>query len=115
MKKVDQPSLLARIRKFTDTIQSIRAQFALPKADKGRFDTYGGALALQKAKAERQTLQGQLDPIRLVTRGITCRDCRHFAHLDEPTCWRFGFANPTKVARSNGAECGPFAELFVNA
>lgn len=112
---MSQDKLLARIRKLTATIQGIRAKFALPKEDQGRFDTYGGALALQKAKSERQAAQGQLDPIRLIATGVTCRDCRHFAHVDEPTCWRFGFANPTKTARSNGAECGPFAELFVHA
>lgn len=112
---MSQDKLLARIRKLSDTIQGIRAKFALPKADKGRFDTYGGALSLQKAKEDRRVLQGQLDAPRIVSRGVTCRDCRHFAHLDEPTCWRFGSSVATKEARANGAHCGPFAELFVHA
>lgn len=111
----DQPKLLARIRKLTDKIQSIRESFAKPKGDQGKFDTYGGALALQKAKADRRTLQGQLDPIRLVATGISCRDCIHFADLDAPTCWRFGHAKPTKQARANDADCGPYGELFVHA
>lgn len=109
----DQPSLLARIRKVTDKIQGLRAKFNLPKENKGRFDTYGGALALQKAKEDRRVLQGQLDPIRLIATGISCRDCIHFADLDSPTCWRFGFANSTKHERSNAGDCGPSAELFV--
>lgn len=110
-----QSKLLARIRKLTDKILDLQGKFDRPKDDPERLSTYGGAQELQKARIERQGAQGQLDPFRVVATGISCRDCLHFADLDSPTCWRFGFANPTKAARANGSECGPSAELFRRA
>lgn len=118
---MSQGKLLGRVRKLTDTIQHIRAKFALPKRDQGRFDTYGGALSLQKAKEDRRVLQGQLDPIRLVATGVSCRDCLHFGDLDEPTCffqWNReqpgSHGWPTKHARA-GLLCGPEARWFESA
>lgn len=112
MPTTDQPSLLARIRKLSARIVSLQRKFDLPKGHKDRFETYGGAQSLQTARTERQAAQGQLDPIRLVASGISCRDCLHFADVDEPACWRGLQTFPTKIKRSEKGTCGPEARLF---
>lgn len=105
--KEDQPSLLARIRKLTDKILNLQGKF-----DSGEFNTYGGAQSLQAARIERRGAQGQLDPIRLIASGVSCRDCAFFADVDEPLCWRGLESFPTKVKRSDKGSCGPTAKLF---
>lgn len=112
---VGQGKLLARIRKLTDKIIDLQGKFNLPKANPERFSTYGGAIELQKARVERSGAQSQLDPLRIVAKGISCRDCAFFADLDSPTCWRFGLAKCTAHERSHAGDCGPDAELFVAA
>lgn len=110
MSQSDQPSLLAKIRKLSARIVGTQAKFDLPKAHPDRYDTYGGAAVLQKARIERQGLQNQLDPIRLIATGLSCRDCRHFADVDAPLCWLEGsFGHSTKRQRANGGPCGPEA------
>jgi hypothetical protein len=111
--KEDQPSLLARIRALSERIALAHRRFSLPKGHKERYETHGAALGLQRIKRERSILQGQLDPIRLIATGVSCRDCLHFADVDEPTCWYFrDQPKPTRVSRSNVGECGPEARSF---
>lgn len=112
--------LFARIRKLTDKIVDLQGKFDLPKGHPDRFETYGGAQELQKARTERQAAQGGLDPIRLIATGVSCRDCRHFADVEEPRCyamWNRRLVTdgwPTKVARSH-VMCGPEARWFETA
>jgi hypothetical protein len=112
---MSQRTLLGRIKALTARILDMQGKFNLPKDDPERWNTYGGALKLQKARTQRAALQAQLDPIRLIATGISCRDCKHFAYSEGPACWRFGIAKPTILERSNDGDCGPDARLFVHA
>lgn len=113
MSQEGQPSLLARIRALSERIQEYRYRFDLPKGHKDRYETHGAASGFQKLRQERSVLQGKLDPIRLIATGISCRDCLHFADVDEPLCWLTGAPIPTKQMRAPGpAPCGPAAGWF---
>lgn len=107
----DQPSLLARIRELTERI------FSRQKEINAKGTTHGGALYLQKLRREIAAERGKLDPIRLIATGVSCRDCRHFADVDRPMCWRDprGAVAATTQARSNAGACGPEARYFQTA
>lgn len=114
---MSQGKLLTRIVKLTKKIVDLQRRFDLPKEDVERFYTYGGAQELQSARIERSGLQAQLDPIRLIATGVSCRDCLHFADVDRPRCffnWSTRNANcgwPTSEARRD-LLCGPEARWF---
>jgi len=82
---------------------------------------YGKAAAFAKIQRERKDLQNQLDPIRLVATGVSCRDCKFFRDRedlserfycgyaeDDPIC---GLV-PTTDARRGPTLCGPDARVF---
>lgn len=112
---MSQRSLMGRIVALSYRIFDMQRKFDLPKGHEDRWETYGGAQSLQRARQQRTAAQAQLEPFRIIATGVSCRDCRHFADVDGPTCWRFGMAKATKDERSNDGDCGPKAELFAHA
>lgn len=114
----DQPSLLARLRDLSQRIGEIRRRFSLPKGDKDRYETHGAASNLQRLKRERSAAQANLDPIRLIASGISCRDCQWFSEsgeVDAPTCHSASWPKEcaTEYARAPGGPCGPEAIRFL--
>jgi hypothetical protein len=106
MSQEDQPKLLAKIRALSKRIVAGQQE-----ADE-KPSNYHDALALQLDRTKRKALQAQLDPIRLVAEGVSCRDCWHFRELPagEPTC--LSTRRPTSIARLDYDKCGPLAARF---
>lgn len=118
MDTTDQPSLLARLRILSHRIVDYRRRYALPKGNPDRYETHSAAYIFQNLKTERDAAQRELDPIKLIASGISCRDCLAFSDLDAPLCHRGSLLGtrpgvPTKAARANGAPCGPHALMFA--
>lgn len=115
MQPDDQPSLLAKLRALSCAIVAIlhRNKVTPPQS----------TMELQTLYAQRAKVHAQLNPIRLIGSGISCRDCAWFdnstgSHLCHVTRGEGDF-EPLHTHEERlsdlGGYCGPLGRLFEPA
>jgi hypothetical protein len=64
---MSQRTLMGRIQAVSERIVEMQGKLDLPKGHPDRWETYGGATSLQRARIQRKGLQSQLNRFRLVS------------------------------------------------